>query len=213
MENIADPEVRAQVERVAPFHGYLSTGAFAGIQMLNTARRILGIDADERLFVTCETYNCLPDPFQILAGCTIGNKGLKIIDHGKMAATISRRGPAGSRVKAVRIMLDPAKTVRYPRLHSWFMKTCKVPHPEAVSILLEAGESVYTWEVLDLIVPEKPRKQITICRECGESFIQREEEMLCQACIAASTSKVASISKSPKPCFDSFKENAKCPQS
>lgn len=213
LENIADPEVRAQVERVAPFHGYLSTGAFAGIQMLNTARRILGIDADERLFVTCETYNCLPDPFQILAGCTIGNKGLKIIDHGKMAATISRRGPAGSRVKAVRIMLDPAKTVRYPRLHSWFMKTCKVPHPEAVSILLEAGESVYTWEVLDLIVPEKPRKQITICRECGESFIQREEEMLCQACIAASTSKVASISKSPKPCFDSFKENAKCPQS
>lgn len=211
IEKIADPEVRAQVERVAPFHGYLSTGAFAGIQMLNLARRILCIDVDERLFVTCETYNCLPDPFQVLAGCTIGNKGLKIIDHGKMAATISKRGPAGSNVKAVRIMLDPAKTARYPRLHSWFMKTCKVPHPEAVSILLEAGESVYSWEVLDLVVPEKPRKQITLCTKCGESFIQREEEAFCQACT------VASISKSPKPCFDSFKENvlenAKCQQS
>ncbi len=209
LENIADPEVRAQVERVAPFHGYLSTGAFAGIQMLNLARRILCIDADERLFVICETYNCLPDPFQILAGCTIGNKGLKIIDHGKMAATISKRGPAGSRVKAIRIMLDPAKTARYPRLHSWFMKTCKVPHPEAVSILLEAGESVYSWEILDLVVPEKPRKQITLCMECGESFIQHEEEELCQACIVASISK----SKSPKPCFNSFQENAKCQQS
>lgn len=207
LENIADPEVRAQVERVAPFHGYLSTGAFAGIQMLNLARRILCINSEERLFVVCETYNCLPDPFQVLAGCTIGNKGLKIKDHGKMAATVSKRGPAGSRVKAVRIMLDPAKTVRYPRLHSWYMKTCKVPHPEAVSILLEAGETVYTWEILDQVVPEKPRKQITLCKECGESFIQREEEELCQACLEAS------ISKSQKPCFYSHLEDAKCPQS
>jgi formylmethanofuran dehydrogenase subunit E len=207
LERIADPEVRAQVERVAPFHGYLSTGAFIGIQMLNLARRILNTNSEDRLFVVCETYNCLPDPFQVLAGCTIGNKGLKIVDHGKMAATISKRGPAGCRVKAVRIMLDPAKTVFYPRLHSWFMKTCKVPHPEAVSILLEAGEMVYTWEILDLVVPEKPRKQITLCRECGESFVQREEEALCQACLEAS------ISKSPKPCFYSHSEDAKCPQS
>ena len=107
---------------------------------------------------------------------------MKIKDYGKMAATISKRGIAGSRIRAVRIMLDPAKTARYPRLHAWFMKTCKVPHPEAVSILLEAGESVYTWEFLELEVPEKPRKQIALCKECGESFIQREEEQFCQAC-------------------------------
>lgn len=182
IRRIADPGLRSQIEKVAPFHGYLSTGAFAGIQMLNLARRLLDIKDEDRLFVTCETYNCLPDPFQILAGCTIGNKGLKIKDHGKMAATISKRGPAGSRVKAVRIMLDPAKTARYPRLHAWFMKTCKVSHPEAVSFLLEAGDTVYTWELLELEVPEKPRKQIALCNECGESFIQREEEGLCQAC-------------------------------
>jgi len=179
---IGDLRMRSQIEKVAHFHGYLSTGAFMGIQMLNIAQRLLDIKDEDRLFVTCETYNCLPDPFQILAGCTIGNKGMKIKDHGKMAATISKRGPAGSRVKAVRIMLDPAKTAQYPRLHAWFMKTCKVPHPEAVSLLLEAGESVYTWELLELEVPEKPRKQITLCNECGESFIQREEEQICQAC-------------------------------
>lgn len=207
IQRIADPELRSQIEKVAPFHGYLSTGAFAGIQMLNIARKVLDVSEGERLFVTCETYNCLPDPFQILAGCTIGNKGLKIKDHGKMAVTISSRGPAGSRVKGVRIMLDPSKTARYPRLHAWFMKTAKVPHPEAVSILLEAGESVYTWEAVDLEVPEKPRKQIAICEGCGESFIKREEEMLCQACLDTSTSE------SPKPCFNSHQEDMKCPQS
>ena len=139
IQKITDPELRSQMERVASFHGYLSTGAFIGVQMLNIAHRVLGLNDKERIIVTCETQNCLPDPFQILAGSTIGNKGLKIKDYGKMAVTINRRGPAGSRVKSVRIMLDPAKTAQYPRLHAWFMKTAKVPHQEAVSILLDAG--------------------------------------------------------------------------
>jgi formylmethanofuran dehydrogenase subunit E len=182
LKKIADPKMRAQIEKVAPFHGYLSTGAFAGIQMLNIAKRVLEASEGDRLFVTCETYNCLPDPFQVLAGATIGNKGLKIKDHGKMAVTVTRRAPAGNKVKGVRIMLDPAKTACYPRLHAWFMKTEKVPHPEAVSILLSAGESVYSWEIMDFDVPEKPGKKIAICERCEESFIQRDDARLCVAC-------------------------------
>ena len=151
LKKIADPKMRSQIEKVAPFHGYLSTGAFAGIQMLNTARRILEEASEgDRLFVTCETYNCLSDPFQVLAGATIGDKGLKIKDHEKMAVTVTMHAPMGTNVKGVRIMLDPAKTARYPRLHAWFMKTEKVPHPEAISILISAGESVYSWKIMDL---------------------------------------------------------------
>jgi len=182
LKKIADPKMRAQIEMVAPFHGYLSTGAFAGIQMLNIAKRVLEASDGDRLFVTCETYNCLPDPFQVLAGATIGNKGLKIKDHGKMAVTVTRRAPAGTKVRGVRIMLDPAKTARYPRLHAWFMKTEKVPHPEAVSILLSAGESVYSWKIMDFDVPEKPGKKIAICERCEESFVQRDGVRLCIAC-------------------------------
>jgi len=183
IEKIADDELHTQIGRVVPFHGYLSTGAFVGVQMFNIARRILDIKDGDRLFVTCETYNCLPDPFQILAGCTIGNKGLKILDHGKMAVTVNKRAAQGSRVRAVRILLDPAKTSRYPRLHAWFMKTEKVPHHEAVSLLMEAGEDVYSWEVLELEVPPKPRKIITLCQKCEESFIQRDDENLCLSCM------------------------------
>jgi formylmethanofuran dehydrogenase subunit E len=182
IQKITDPKLRSQMERVVSFHGYLSTGAFIGLQMLNIAYRVLGLNDKERIIVTCETHNCLPDPFQILAGSTIGNKGLKINDYGKMAVTINRRGPAGSRVKSVRIMLDPAKTAEYPRLHAWFMKTAKVPHQEAVSILLDAGENVYSWEILDQEVPVKPKKIIALCEECGESFIQKDGESVCLAC-------------------------------
>jgi len=205
---IADQKFRSQTEMVASFHGYLSTGAVIGIQMLNLARRMLGINEEERIFVTCETYNCLPDPFQVLAGATIGNKGLKIKDHGKLAATIVKRGAVGSKTKAVRIVLDPVKTARYPRLHAWFMKSCKVPHPEAISILIEAGESVYSWEILEVEVPGRPRKAIAICQGCKESFIQREEEAFCQACLE----NLAAIDLKPR-CHPVHKEDALCPQS
>jgi formylmethanofuran dehydrogenase subunit E len=207
IQKIADPKLRAQAERVASFHGYLSTGAFAGIQMLNIARRVLNVSQEERLFVICETYNCLPDPFQALAGCTIGNKGLKIRDWGKMAATVSPCGPPGGLVKAVRIMLDPAKTAKYPRLHSWFMKSCKVSHLEAISVLIEAEESVYTWKLLDLVVPKKPEKMIRLCGSCGESFISQDDKLLCQSCLDASLLESLPSSK------NSLAEDLNCPQS
>ncbi len=187
IKKITDPYLLFQIERVSSFHGYLSTGAFIGIQMLNIAKRMLDANYGEQLYVTCETYNCLPDPFQVLAGCTIGNKKLKIKDYGKMAVVVNKAAPAGQRlVRSVRIVLDPAKTVRYPKLHAWYMKTKKVSHEEAVSLLIEAGESVYTCKIFDVELCEKPEKHIALCDNCGESFVRKNDEALCTACIEKS---------------------------
>ncbi len=184
LKKITDPYLLFQIERVSSFHGYLSTGAFIGIQMLNIAKRVLDADYEEQLYVTCETYNCLPDPFQILAGCTIGNKKLKIRDFGKMAVVVNKRAPENQMlVRSVRIVLDPAKTAQYPRLHEWYMKIGKVPHEEAISLLIDAGESVYTYEIIDIELPEKPEKRIALCDKCGESFVQKNGGILCLDCM------------------------------
>ncbi len=184
LKKITDPYLLFQTERVSSFHGYLSTGAFIGIQMLNIARKVLGADYGEQLYVTCETYNCLPDPFQILAGCTIGNKKLKIKDYGKMAVVVNKKASEGQkRVRSVRIVLDPAKTAQYPRLHGWYMKAAEVPHEEAVSLLIDAGESVYTYKIMDIELPEKPEKRIALCDKCGESFVVKNGEALCMECL------------------------------
>ncbi len=136
IKKITDPYLLFQIERVSSFHGYLSTGAFIGIQMLNIAKRVLDANYGEQLYVTCETYNCLPDPFQILAGCTIGNKKLKIRDYGKMAVVVNKKAKEGQKlVRSVRIVLDPAKTAQYPRLHEWYMKTGEISHEEAINEL------------------------------------------------------------------------------
>lgn len=184
LRKITDPGLLFQIERVSSFHGYLSTGAFIGIQMLNIARRVLDTNFGEQLFVTCETYNCLPDPFQILAGCTIGNKKLKVKDYGKMAVIVNNRAPEGKTlIKSVRIVFDPSKTALYPRLHAWYMKTEKVSHEEAISLLIDAGESVYTYKIMDIELQEKPEKRIALCDKCGESFVRKNDGALCLACM------------------------------
>jgi formylmethanofuran dehydrogenase subunit E len=180
---IDDPEMLSMIKKIVPFHGYLSTGAFIGLQMLQIARRLLDINEGDRVYVTCETFNCLPDPFQILCSSTIGNKGLKILDYGKMAMTINKAAKPGQKVvKGVRIFLDPEKTANYPVFHAWYMNERKVPHEEAISELLKAGEDVYTWKFVDVQVPVKAKKDAAICKICGESFIRIDDEDICKGC-------------------------------
>jgi hypothetical protein len=79
--------------RLFSFQGYLATGAFRCLQMLVLGRRLLGVEENEKIHVVCETQNCLPDPFQVLAGATLGNKRLMLRDTGKMLVTITRHTP------------------------------------------------------------------------------------------------------------------------
>lgn len=180
---IDDSELSSDIEKIIPFHGYLSTGAFIGLQMLQIARRLLDIKEGDKVYVTCETVNCLPDPFQILCSCTVGNKGLKVLDYDKMAVTINKGAlPGKTHVKGVRIFLDPEKTVEYPLFHAWFMNERKVSHEEAISELVKAGDSVYTWELVDVPVPVKSKKDVRICNACKESFISKDGSDICQGC-------------------------------
>ena len=171
MKQIKDPKLLSQIEKVIPFHGFLTSGA------------LIGIRNGERIYVTCETKSCMPAPFQILAGATIGNNGLKINNLGKMAVTINKQAPEGVHsIKGIRILLDPEKTKDYPKLHAWFLNTEKFHHEEIVPILLEAGEKVYSWKFVDLEVPVHKKKRIQCCESCGEMFIQHDNELLCGNC-------------------------------
>jgi formylmethanofuran dehydrogenase subunit E len=183
LKQVKDPELLSQIEKVVPFHGFLTSGALIGIQMLNIARRVLDVQDGERIYVICETQNCMPDPFQILAGATIGNGGLKIRSLGKMAVTVNKKAPEGVHsIRGVRIILDPEKTKDYPKLHAWFLNTQKLSHEEVVPILLAAGEKVYSWKPMDIGVPVRQKKRILCCENCGEMFIQHDIELLCGAC-------------------------------
>ena len=158
--------------RLFSFQGYLTTGAFIGLQMLILGRRLLGVEENEKIHVVCETQNCLPDPFQVLAGATLGNKRLMLRDTGKILVTITRHTPPGELAPGVRIILDPAKTKRFDKLHAWYMDAEKLPHREVIQILREAGDTVYSYKYVKVPVTGKREKRVVICGTCGEPFIQ-----------------------------------------
>lgn len=185
LNKVKDPQMRNDLEKIINFHGYLSSGALIGYQMLNIAKRELDIKEDEKIYVTCETFNCVPDPFQILRGSTIGNKGLKVEDYDKMAVTINKAAGKGEEhIKGIRVFLDAKKTEKYPRLHDWYMNYDKVPHEEVLPILLDAGEDLYSWEFVEIEVPQKKKKNVLICQMCGESFVSWDNEPVCIPCSA-----------------------------
>ena len=183
LENVENPQMKEDLEKIIKFHGYLSSGALIGYQMLNIAKRELGIEEDEKIYVTCETANCVPDPFQILRSATVGNKGLKVEDYDKMAVTINKAaGRDDKHVKGIRIFLDAEKTEKYPKLHAWYMNYEKVPHEEVLPVLFDAGEDLYSWEFVELEVPQKKKKNVLICKMCGESFVSKNNETICIPC-------------------------------
>ncbi|AIJ06263.1 formylmethanofuran dehydrogenase subunit E [Methanocaldococcus bathoardescens] len=173
---------KEDIEKVIDFHGCLSPGVLIGIFMFNLAKKILNIDEKDRVYVTCETYNCIPDAFQILGKCTTGNKRLKISDTGKMAVTVNKWGREGEVVKGVRIILDPKKTAKYPKLHAWYLNIEKVPHDDVILDIVNAGEDIYSYEFVDILVPSKSKKSIKLCEICNEPFIQKENETICPSC-------------------------------
>ena len=185
LNKIKDPNMKEDLEKIIKFHGYLSSGALIGYQMLNIAKRELDIKEGEKIYVTCETFNCVPDPFQILRSSTLGNKGLKVEDYDKMAVTVNKAaGKNEKHIKGIRIFLDPKKTNKYPILHAWYMNYEKVPHEEVLPILFEAGEDLYSWEFVEVDVPEKKKKNVLICQICGESFVSWDNESTCIPCSA-----------------------------
>ena len=115
----------------------------------------------------------MPDAFQILAGATIGNGGLKIRSLGKMAVTINKQAPEGVHsIKGIRIVLDPEKTNDYPKLHAWYLNTQKLPHQEVVPILLAAGGIPGDWESeVPIRKKKKGYRVVKIAVKCSFSMI------------------------------------------
>ena len=51
------------------------------------------------------------------------------------------------------------------------------------ALLLAAGEKVYSWKLTDVEIPIRKKKKIQSCKNCGEMFVQQDDELLCGACV------------------------------
>lgn len=84
------PRLAACLAEAATLHRHLCPRQVLGVRMGLYAGELLGIELprmDKRLLVFVETDGCLADSVSVATGCWLGHRTLRLIDHGKTAAT------------------------------------------------------------------------------------------------------------------------------
>lgn len=191
-----DDTLENYLRKVADFHGCFqkAPGIVIGCYMVEYAMELLG-DVRGALNAVVETRVCLTDCIQVMTGCTVGNKHLKLHDHiGRYACTLYDRDTK----RGVRVFLDVSKIdkERLPELHAFHtrsrnpkvltdMTVRKSSGQRVVEEFLLVKRDVLSFEHVRVKLPAKePMLPSVPCRSCGEPFLfsGKPEEACCAPC-------------------------------
>ncbi|WP_448546059.1 FmdE family protein [Roseiflexus sp.] len=175
------------LERAAAWHRHLCPRQVLGARMGILAGRLLSLELpqqNKRLYTFVETDGCFADGVSAATGCWLGRRTMRLIDHGKVAATfvdthtrraVRIRPHPQARTEARRYAPD-AKT----RWHAYLAAYQIMPD----DVLLEAQWVELTLDLDRLISRPGAR---TVCHRCGEEIINEREvtrdgTILCRGC-------------------------------
>jgi formylmethanofuran dehydrogenase subunit E len=165
----------ALLDEAGRFHGHVCGGISTGVRMAMAGLRRLGLTDPrgkdrKRLLVLVEMDRCAADAIMTATGCSPGKRSLKILDHGKMAATFVDLETG----RAVRVAAGP-------------------PPPEGQELDYATAPDERFLTLADVRVelrpedlPGKPVRVVT-CAACGERVldgreVQRGDRALCRPC-------------------------------
>lgn len=139
------------------------------------AGEILGLDlprTDKRLFVLVETDGCLADSVAVATGCSLGHRSMRLVDHGKTAATFVDTVTAA----AIRISPHPAARSRaseyVPNARGrWYAQRDAYQLMPTTELL--RAERVRLEVDLAAII-SRPGRRVT-CAACGEEILNERE--------------------------------------
>jgi formylmethanofuran dehydrogenase subunit E len=172
-------------------HKHLCPRQVLGARMGLLAAHALQIDLprdDKRLLIIVETDGCFVDGLSAATGCSIGHRTLRLIDHGKIAATFVdtvtdqsvRIVPKRSARLSARKYMPNAQSRWHTQLEAY-----QIMPPDE---LFDVHRVELTLSLDQLL--SKPGKQ-AICDRCGEEIINEREvlqdgQTVCRACAGES---------------------------
>jgi formylmethanofuran dehydrogenase subunit E len=166
------------LHETAALHDHLCPRQVLGVRTGLLAAHFLRLDlpqSDKRLFAFVETDGCYADGLSVSTGCALGHRTLRLVDYGKVAATLvdTRTG------QALRIFPHPdarkhaiAHASNAPdRWHSQLeayrtMPTCELLVVQPVSL---------TFSLTEII--SRPGLRVE-CAICGEEIMNDRHVML-----------------------------------
>lgn len=185
---LLDDTLDNYIRQVADFHGCFAKapGVIIGCYMVEYAMELIG-DPEGKLHAVAETRVCLTDCIQVMTGCTLGNKYLRLRDDlGRYAFSLYDRDTG----KGVRVYLDvesmdPEET---PELYKFHTRTRdpkvltdmayrKKSGLKVVDEFRKVGRKVLGFEWVEVDLPRKlPLYPSIVCEDCREPFLRRPGE-------------------------------------
>lgn len=185
------PQLANILEQSSLRHSHLCPRQVLGARIGLYAGQALNLnlpDMQKRLLTLVETDGCAADAISLATGCTVGNRRLRVLDYGKVAATF------------VDLMCDEAIRIvpraeireisrrQFPEGKSNWHAQLKAYQLMPVSMLLDV-RAVKLSIPLDKLL-SKPGYRVR-CEECGEEIINERElnidgVILCRACAGQS---------------------------
>jgi len=165
------PALQEQFTRCISFHTVTAPGLFIGVFMVDYALELLGARHGEKLYAVAETYKCIPDPVQVVAGCTFGNHRLQVVPIGKFALTMNRTSDKDA-IEGIRVFVDAQKLKKYRIINAWYthspgFDSGTMIYP-LIDEILKAGRDILSYQRVIVRVPPKSSWRSVMCNDCGE---------------------------------------------
>ncbi len=160
------PNLSACLQQTAALHRQLCPRQVLGVRIGLYGGELLQLEVprtDKRLFVVLETDGCFADGVMVTTGCRLGQRTLRLIDHGKVAATLVDT----ARMQAIRLAPHPAAR---ERAHSYVQSAVDRWHA-----YLEAYQQMPSME---LLVWQEVQMTISLAAVIG----QAETHVICAVC-------------------------------
>lgn len=179
------------LEESAGRHSQLCPRQVLGVRMGALACQVLGLDVpntDKHLVTIVETDGCAADGVSAATGCTVGNRRLRVLDFGKIAATfVDMKSDKAIRIvprHGIRALAQRQVQEVDSRWHAQLKAYQVMPDQELLAVQ-SVTLSISLEELLS-----KPDYRVN-CEACGEEIINEREvllegTLLCRACAGQS---------------------------
>jgi formylmethanofuran dehydrogenase subunit E len=178
--------LNALLREAQEFHGHLCPGQVLGVRLAMLGAEAVGLPeprGSRSLIVWVEIDRCGADAVQTVTGCKPGKRTLKLVDHGKLAATFLNTG-TGQAVRVIaRADSRERAAVLYPALDRKQAQTLAYRTLPLEELFDTQHVAI---ELDDFDAPGKPliRVTCTACKEEVSDFrhVDGDDGPLCRSC-------------------------------
>lgn len=180
-------ELQTLLEISSSRHSHLCPRQVIGVRLAQAGAAALGIEVPQkkkRLLIIVETDGCFADGVEVVTGCTVGHRTLRVEDYGKIGATFIDTKTGRALRVAPRLDVRQKAYDYAPHQKKRYFAQLEGYQAMPMEELLFIQEVRLTTPVDEIVSRAGVRVNCDICGEevINEREICQDDRLLCKAC-------------------------------